>query len=261
MGNLGAVSSISGREAQHLFPALGDVPGAIHVPDAARVNGRLLRGALQRAVQKRGATVVTASATPVRQGDRVTGVEAAGQTLAADAVLLAGGAWSNELGAALGINLPIYPQRGQILHLDMPDTDTSRWPIVVGFHSHYILTFPASRVVCGATREDAPGYDVRVTVAGVHEVTGEALRVAPGLGRGTLHEVRVGLRPASPDGRPVLGRLPGLENVYVATGHGPEGLTLGPYSGAAVADLLQGRSVGVDLTPYTPDRFQLSPAR
>ncbi|HEU5199584.1 MAG TPA: FAD-dependent oxidoreductase, partial [Ktedonobacterales bacterium] len=111
-------------------------------------------------------------------------------------------------------------------------------------------------VVAGATREDGPGFDVRLTVAGVHEVLSEALRVAPGLAGATIQETRIGLRPASPDGLPLLGHVPGLERVFLATGHGPSGLQLGPYSGALVADLLLGQPAHVDLTPFAPERFQ-----
>jgi D-amino-acid dehydrogenase len=79
--------------------------------------------------------------------------------------------------------------------------------------------------------------------------------VVPGLAPATLREIRIGLRPASPDGLPILGRAPGLENVYLATGHGATGLQLGPYSGAAVARLALGTPRDIDLTPYAPDRF------
>ncbi|HEX6800439.1 MAG TPA: FAD-dependent oxidoreductase, partial [Ktedonobacterales bacterium] len=195
--------------------------------------------------------------TPVREGDRVTTVEVGGERLAAGAVVLARGAWSAKMGEALGFLLPVFPQRGQILHLELPGTDTSRWSIIQGFHSHYLLTFPRHRVVVGATRESEAGFDPRVTAAGLREVLDEALRVAPGLAGATVHETRVGLRPASPDGLPILGRAPGLENVYLATGHGPSGLQLGPYSGAVVAELALGRPApaALDLTPFAPDRF------
>ena len=80
----------------------------------------------------------------------------------------------------------------------------------------------------------------------------------PGLAGATVREVRVGLRPASVDDLPVLGALPGVPNVYVATGHGANGLLLGPVSGAAVTDLVLGRSLtlDLDLTPFSPARFQ-----
>ncbi len=253
--NIGAVCQIDGHEARRLFPPLVELPGAIHLSEVARVDGRLLRDALRRAAERRGVTFVRGDAAIERQGGRVAGVRVAGLVIAAEAVIIAGGAWTPALGEALGVRLPIYPQRGQILHLDMPGTATSAWPVVLGTHSHYLLTFPDRRVVAGATREHDAGYDYRMTAGGVHEALGEALRVAPGLASATLHEVRIGLRPASPDGLPILGRVPGVENAYVATGHGPSGLQLGPYSGAAMADLAQGKVVEIDLEPFAAARF------
>ena len=67
---------------------------------------------------------------------------------------------------------------------------------------------------------------------------------------------RIGLRPTSTDGLPIMGQLPGLDNAYIATGHGASGLTLGPYSGSAVADLAVGKSIAIDLAPFAATRFQ-----
>lgn len=253
--NIGEVTLLDGRAARRLFPPLADIPGAIHLSEVGRVNGRLLRDALRRAAVRRGATLIEGSAEVVHSGGRATGVRVAGREIAAAAVIIAGGAWTNLLGAALGVTLPIYPQRGQIMHLDLPGVVTTKWPVILGFHSHYILAFPESRVVAGATREYDSGYDPRMTAGGVHEALGEALRVAPGLAGATLHEVRIGLRPASPDGLPVLGALPGLDNVFVATGHGASGLQLGPQSGAMIAGLAQGQAAPIDLAPFAATRF------
>lgn len=253
--NIGEVTQLDGREARRLFPPLAAIPGAIHLSEIGRVNGRLLRDALRRAAVRRGATLIQGSAEIVHRGGRAIGVRVADQELVADAVLVTGGAWTSALGAALGVALPIYPQRGQIMHLDLPGVITTRWPVILGFHSHYILAFPESRVVAGATREHESGYDPRMTAGGVHEALGEALRVAPGLAGATLHEVRIGLRPASPDGLPIVGAVPGFENIFVATGHGASGLQLGPHSGAMIAGLAQGRAAEIDLAPFAATRF------
>lgn len=249
------VTALSPFEARELFPALADVSGAIHFAGSARVEGRLMRTALQRAAEKRGARIVR-TGLELHQDPAGTChvVSGEGDTMRPDIIVVAAGAWSNSLGASIGLRLPVYPQRGQILHLEMP-VETSRWPIISGFHSHYMLTFPDNRVVAGATREDSAGYDYRMTAAGVHEALSEALRIAPGLGIATLKEVRIGLRPASPDGLPLLGKVTGLTNVYVATGHGPSGLQLGPYSGAIIADIALGQQPAVDLTAFAPERF------
>jgi D-amino-acid dehydrogenase len=68
-------------------------------------------------------------------------------------------------------------------------------------------------------------------------------------------ETRVGLRPLSADGLPILGPIPGVAGAYVATGHGPSGLTLGPYSAALISELVMGRAPALDLTPFRADRF------
>lgn len=260
---IGAVQMLSGDEARGLFPALGACLGAIHTSDAARVDGRLLRDAMQRGAVRHGARIVTGSAEAIREVGGGVELTVNGETLTAGAAILAGGAWSGALVETLGegLRLPVFPQRGQILHLRLPGRETAHWPIIVGFHSHYLLTFPHDRVVAGATRESDAGFDPRMTAGGVREALDEALRVAPGLADATIQEVRVGLRPASPDGLPLLGHLPSHERLYVATGHGASGLQLGPYSGALVADLALGQSSisDLDLTPFTPDRFA-SPA-
>lgn len=249
-----AVSLLEGAEAKALFPPLADVPAALHIAGTARIDGRLMRAALQRAAQRHGATLRQGNATPQRDGS-LARVHVDGEILPAENVVLASGAWSAQAAEALGLTLPVYPQRGQIAHLELPQTDTGRWPVVLPFASHYLLTFPESRVVVGATRENDAGFDYRVTAGGVQRVLGQALRVAPGLQSATLREMRVGFRPATPDGLPILGRAPGLDNVFIATGHGPSGLTLGPHAGAVIADLMQSKPAGFDLTPYSPERF------
>jgi D-amino-acid dehydrogenase len=253
--NIGDISMLTGAEAKRLSPALADIPAAIHLSGSARMDARIMRDSLRRAAARHGLRVIHGDGTVNRNGDNVTGVTIASETINAASVIISAGAWSSTLGDSLGFNLPIAPQKGQIMHLTMPDADTSTWPIISGFHSQYQLTFPANRVVVGATRETGSGFDYRLTAGGVHSVLSEALRVSPGLAHATIAEIRIGFRPASPDGLPVLGKAPNFQNLYLATGHGASGLQLGPFSGAAVADLTQGKPVDLDLTPYAAERF------
>jgi D-amino-acid dehydrogenase len=118
-----------------------------------------------------------------------------------------------------------------------------------------MVPWPGGRVAVGATRETGSGFDPRLTAAGVREVLSEALRLAPGLAQWEILEMRVGLRPLSVDGLPVLGPVPRIEGVFLATGHGPSGLHLGPYSGTLVADLMLGRRPEMDLSPFHAARF------
>ena len=212
-----------------MFPPLARPLRAMLDRTAARVDGRLLNQALLKAAARRDVAVLRAGVDRVLvEGGRVAGIASGADTHLAGSVVIAGGAWSPVLARPLGLSVAVAPQRGQIIHMHLAGQPTGDWPVVHGFHDHYIVTWGGGRVVAGATRETGSGFDPRVTAGGVHAVLGEALRVAPGLAGANVLETRVGLRPLSADGLPVLGRVPGVAGAYVATGHGPSGLTLGP---------------------------------
>jgi D-amino-acid dehydrogenase len=247
---------VSAAEARELFPPLAPVHGAIYSRVAARVDGRLLNRALLTAAEARGLVVRQGSVDRlVLEAGTVKGVVIGGQTVAAGAVAIAGGAWSEAFATQLGVTIPVAPQRGQIIHLGLRGTDTSRWPVVSAFHHHYMVAWPDSRVVAGATRETGSGFTPQTTAAGVREVLSEALRVAPGLASAEIREIRVGLRPFTSDTLPVLGPVPGVAGVYLVTGHGPTGLTLGAFSGKLVAAQMLGKAPETDLTAFSVTRF------
>ena len=106
---------------------------------------------------------------------------------------------------------------------------------------YYMVPWADARVAVGATVEEA-GFDPAVTAGGVHEVLRETLRVMPGLAAGDVARGagRPPARRASTTRRSSAG-CPGTSNVVVATGHGANGLLLGPVTGAIVADLVHGR--------------------
>jgi glycine/D-amino acid oxidase-like deaminating enzyme len=259
------VREITSDDARELFPPLARPLRAIFDRAAARVDGRLLNQALLRAAARGGvAGSRSGDDRLLMDGQRLAGVRARDQAYQAGHVVIAGGAWSKEFGEQLGILIAVEPQRGQIIHLQVRDGSTGEWPVVHAFRDHYIVAWPGGRVVAGATRETGSGFDARLTAGGVREVLAEALRVAPGLSKAGFLEMRVGLRPLSADGLPLLGSVPHLPGAYLATGHGPSGLTLGPYSARLICDLVLGRAPGGDLALLGVDRFQraaASPAR
>jgi D-amino-acid dehydrogenase len=254
---LAQVSLVDEADVRDLFPPLAPGITALHLPEVGHVNGRTLRDALQRATVRRGGRVVRSGATVAAVGARAVGVHADGELIGADAVVLATGAWDDAWTGQLATPVPLEPQRGQILHLDLTEADTSRWPVVVSFGDPYLLSFPAHRVVAGATWEDGTGFDHRVTAAGQAQLLTTALAWAPGLAGATVAETRVGFRPFTPDRQPVIGPAPGWENVWFTTGFGAQGLTLGPYAGLTVAALATGTPppADVDLRRYDPARF------
>jgi D-amino-acid dehydrogenase len=250
---IGEVTALVPGEPARMFPPLAPGLAGVWIAGGARIDGRAVRDSLLRAAARRGARRVPGIATLDRTADRVTGVTVGGDRIGADAVVVAAGAWTAQVCAGLGMRLPVGPQRGQIVHSRLPGTDTAAWPVVLSDRDPYLVTFPAGRVVLGATREDA-GFQYHATVGGVGDLLAGAAGLAPGLREAELLETRVGFRPVTSDGRPLLG--PVANGLIVAAGHGPEGLTAGPWSGLAVALLALGQPPVTDLTPFHPGRFQ-----
>jgi D-amino-acid dehydrogenase len=250
----GEVRLLSATEARALFPPLRAELAGVLVTGGARVDGRRLTAALLRAARGLGADLREGMAELAVSDGRVTGVRVAGETLTADVVVVTAGAWAPALLWPLGITLPVVPMRGQIVHLRLLGSDTAAWPVVLPQSSHYLLAFEDSRVVAGATREGSAGFDYRVTAAGQAEVLQQALHVAPGLAPATVIETRVGFRPASADGLPLLGRVRGVDGLFVGNGLGAAGLTIGPFAGKLLGDLALGRDTAMDLQPFDPLR-------
>ncbi len=250
---MGELTALAPGEPARMFPPLAPGLAGFWISGAARIDGRAIRGSLLRAAVARGARRVAGNATLERTGDRVTGVRAGAERIGADAVVVAAGAWTAQVCAGFGVPLPVRPQRGQIVHTRLPGIDTASWPVVLADRDPYLVAFPGGRVVAGATREEA-GFQHSATVAGVGGLLTGAISLAPGLVAAELLETRIGFRPATSDDRPLLGAL--ADGLFVAAGHGAEGLTAGPWSGLQVALLALGERPATDLTPFSPYRFR-----
>ena len=248
---MGEVSLLSPMEARALFPPLRPGLGGVHVAGGARVDGRRLAAALLRAA---GLTVVQGFGRVAVEADRVVGVDVGDERIPADRVIVTAGAWADGVLRPLGLGVPVQPQRGQIMHVRLEGVETADWPVILPPGSHYIVPFDRGRIVAGATRETGAGFDYRVTAAGQAEVLSEALRIAPGLGAATMLETRVGFRPVGAETRPLLGWVRGVVGLAVGNGLGAAGLTIGPFAGRLLADLVTGRPGLLDLAPFDPMR-------
>jgi D-amino-acid dehydrogenase len=254
------ITDITTSEAKGLFPPLGAIWRALYDSSAARLDGRLLRAALRVAAKRRGVDFLEMEATGIDlEGAHATAVRGRDRSVACDALVLAAGAWCGGPAGWLDCALPVTPTKGQIVHVVLPETDqtrpgSARWPIVQPILNFYLVPWPGGRVACGGTFESEAGFDCRPTAGGLRDLLRECMTIAPGLSSATFHEVRVGLRPMSPDDRPLLGPVPGTTNVHVCSGHGANGLLMGPYSAALVAAGVLGKTPD-EISPYAAARF------
>jgi glycine/D-amino acid oxidase-like deaminating enzyme len=251
-------------------PALAaDLPGGAVFPDDAQVEPRLATLALARAAQREGA--VLRLGTPVREillgaGGRATAVRTDEGALPAGAVVVACGVWSPQLVRGLGIELPITPRKGHIVvtergayrfrrklseasYLTAVESDSESLRVAM-----VVESTAAGTVLIGSSRQHSDlDLDVDPGVAAL--VARRAIRFFPGLARVRAIRAYAGLRPLSADHLPLIGPLPGHENVYVAAGHEGAGISLAPATAELVTSLVRGDGTPEAAGWFAPERF------
>ena len=252
---MGEVRRLTPGQARDLFPLLRGDRAGLWIEGTARVDGRRLAASLLKATQHHHGIIREAAVDAILvEHGRACGVRVGEDRIAADAVVVATGAWAAGLLDPLGITLSLQPQRGQIIHLRPPGMQTGAWPVLQPLNDHYILAFDDCRVVVGATREFGTGLDYRVTAAGVAGVLGVGLDVAPGLADAAIIETRIGFRPMAFDNRPLAGPVDAIPGLMIANGLGHSGLTLAPYLGKLLADMIGGLPAAQDISAFNPLR-------
>ncbi|MCG8588140.1 MAG: glycine oxidase ThiO [Proteobacteria bacterium] len=242
--------------ARALAPGLSsDVVGALWSPQEAHVRSPLLAEAYARAAEALGARILAGSLVlGIATGrGRVEGVETSQGRVAAPAVVVCTGAWAAELygwlPAERGFAPPVAPVRGQIVSIESPHPAPRA---IVWSGSTYLVPKRDGSLVVGAT-EERVGFDCRLTAEGVEGLLASARRVLPTTASARFRGGFAGLRPASPDGLPLIGPVPGTEGLWLAAGHHRNGVLLSAVTAARVADGVLGKDS--DGGPFAPARF------
>ena len=232
--------------------------GGLWLPDEGQVQSRRLVQALAAAGIRRGARVAEGTAVVALEtaGERVSGVRTPTGVIAAGTVVLAAGVCSGDLARSAGLDLPIGPVKGQIVTLRSLAICPRH---VIWARECYLAPKVDGQVVLGATEEDG-NYDPRPTLAGVGALATAALEFLPAAGQLTIDGVWAGLRPATPDRYPLVGRAPGLANLILATAHYRNGILLGPLTGRWVAQMIEMGTTAPELAPFSLERLQATPS-
>lgn len=254
-GYAGEVDLLGKEELLKLEPALSDaVAGAVHARDDLHVRPDTLASGLVSYLLARGAHVLEETEVHSLESRGKGGwlVSTSREGLAADRVVVAAGMWSSELLAKLGTRVPLESGKGYSV------TASGR-----GTKPGHALKLAEPNVACSP-------FEEAVRISGIFELGGRGSSVNRRLLEGVLRSASVflrdwvmeeprfewaGMRPTTPDDLPIIGAVPGFENLYVATGHGMLGVTLAPATAAALAPLvLEDRTVP-ELEPFRLDRF------
>lgn len=236
-------------------PLLSDrVCGGVFFPLEEHVDPNALMRALHRRLVELGVTILEGSplSGAEQSGSRLTSVMAGEQRLEADAFVLAAGAWSGPISRLLGVPLPVRPGKGYSI-------DVAPFPVrsSTNLSDAKVAVTPLSRNLRLAGTMEFGGLDEdlnQVRVDAILRAPTTYFRDFPSPDLAGITP-RAGIRPMTPDGMPIIGRLGDLENTYVSTGHGMQGITLGPGSALALADLVLRDHLRDVLIPFTPARF------
>jgi hydrogen cyanide synthase HcnC len=249
---------LSAQEVTHLEPRLAqDVLGGRLLQGEDQVNPMLLAEAFKRAAIRLGASFrheTRVTAVRVR-GSRVLGVEIGDEFLACHTVVNAAGAWAGKLAQGAGIDLPVFPVRGQIV---LTEALPHALNACLSTTACYLLQKAHGEVLIGSTTERA-GFDVSVTPEALQTLCRGAVRAVPMLRQVRVKRVWAGLRPGTPDELPVLGPVAGLDGYVNAAGGFRTGIVAAPLTGQVVAQVVAGEKPSRALDPFLARRF--GPAR
>lgn len=252
----GPVEEVSGDALHDLEPSLApEIAFGALVRSERVVRPETVCAGTADLLERRGATV--------RENARVSGLVMASararsatiegaEPVDADAYLIATGAEAAALSRTSGSPLPLQAGKGYSVTVTDPKLEL-RYPLYLGDAMVGVTPFEGALRVAGTM--ELSGINQRLDRRRVEALENAAVREVPSVLDGSDRKRWVGMRPITPDGLPILGRLPSTDNVYVATGHQMLGLTLAPSTGKAMAQLILEDESEVDLSPFAAERF------
>lgn len=272
------IQMISIEEARKMEPMLAkDLRGALYSPTGGKVNPIRLTLAFAEAAKRLGAEILlhTKVTGLEKEGNRICGVKTEKGSFYAGAVVNACGAWAAEVGSMAGLQIPILPRKGQLLVTEpigpfMKATVQCARYNVIKFRPEAVDDLAALKIgnslsieqtkdgglIIGGTREMA-GYDRENTLEAIETILKRAIRFFPALKDICIVRAFAGLRPFTPDGLPLIGKVQGIEGFYMAAGHEGDGIALAPVTGKLLAELIVEGKSSYPLSPFDPNRFPL----
>ena len=184
------------------------------------------------------------------QGEIISVTLANGETIGADAVLLAAGSWSGKLAGQIGLNLPVEPVKGQIVLLK---DEPGRVNHIIKHDDAYMVPRVDGHILVGASMERV-GFQTGTTAEVVNQLLESTYRITPGLKHAQIVQRWMGFRPGSPDGMPYLGPVNGHPGLWVATGHYRNGVALAPGTAEVMSRWIMGEMPQSDLSDFRVNR-------
>ncbi|MDA0262810.1 MAG: FAD-binding oxidoreductase [Chloroflexi bacterium] len=229
-----------------------NVLGGMYDFGNAAVDSHGFTNAMAAAAEKMGASIRVGNVRTLEsKGGKVDRVVLADGEISCGQVVMAMGPWSRRAESWLGVYIPVDPLKGEIIRLEK-NGEPFKHDIAGGGGTIYPKLDGLNW--CGTT-EDWKGFDREPSEQVAREIRELVVRLVPDLADAKIAKHTACLRPVTPDWLPVLGRAPGWDNVYLATGAGKKGILLAPGIGRSVADLITTGETALAIQGYSPERF------
>ncbi len=242
------LQQVSSAEANAIEPQLGIESDGIWMPQIAQIRNPRFLQALIKACEGLGVKFIEFSPVEqlIIQDERIIGVKTSADAFRAESVVVASGAWSQQLLSTLGTNLEVEPVKGQmLLYLAEPDL-LQRIVLVEG---RYVIPRRDGHILVGSTMEYS-GFDKSTTDEARQALQAAAEKIVPALRNYPVVNHWAGLRPGSTYGIPYISQHPKIVNLFVSAGHFRNGVAMGPASARLLADLILERDPILELYPY-----------
>ncbi len=249
------VDWLDGPGARELEPVLPEnVLGGLLVREAASVFTYDLTRVIAEAATWAGVRIIehTPVIDIVTENGRAVGVRLPDGILPAGQVVLAAGAWTAQLAGGLGVSIPTVPSKGQMLAI--AGAPMMPYRIIGRYGGGHLVPRTDGTVAVGATKERV-GFDKRVLARNTQWCLDLAAELAPALLAGEVTSMWAGLRPGSVDDQPIMGRVPHIDGLWVATGHYQTGIQMAVITADLMAGSILVGSTDPRLDAFRPSRF------
>ncbi len=240
---------LSGDKAREKEPELSeDTVAALWCPEESHIYAPDYVAALLQACRNSGAQVIEHGGEAKLLDDNTIVIK--DREIKADYTVIATGAWTMNWEEHLKCILPVYPIRGQICAFDGPSLNH-----IIFTSQGYLVAKANGSLVAGAS-EDIAGFDTNVTAHGIGRLEKWSKKVIPTLDEKQSFHKWAGLRPATQDGFPLIGRMNSNPGIILAVGHYRNGILLSPVTAKIIANDIDGIPQDVAIEDFRPDRFQ-----
>jgi D-amino-acid dehydrogenase len=246
---------LAGRDLPDFEPALKPgLAGAFHYPADVSVRPDRLNRSWSERLRKQGVRFLErCELHAVTKGEgRVTALETTHGPVTSEFVVFAAGALSSRLGSELNCRIPIEPGKGYSVTMRRPAI-CPRHPML--FPEHRVGVSPFQDGYRLGSMMEFAGFDTTIPAKRIQQLRDSAKPYLLEPYTDEVEETWYGWRPMTWDSLPIIGRVPGLRNAYLATGHNMLGLTLAPVTGRLIAELLLDEPTHLDVSPFSPQRF------